>query len=249
MQTSRGAGAGSGWQGALLEVVESTDSTMEDALALARRGAPSGSAVMAGYQAKGRGRVPGRTWVSPAWESLLVTILIWKKDIAFPLPELPLRAGVAAALAVEAAAGIGVQIKWPNDLVVDDRKLAGLLCAASGDAALVGIGVNLLQEGFPDGLAMPAVSLRQASGRAVQPRALLDLILGDLGRVMADPSWRAALNARLYARGRTVTVDLLGTDRSVTGDLETVDCEGRIVLVMTDGSRLAVENGEIRPGQ
>jgi BirA family transcriptional regulator, biotin operon repressor / biotin---[acetyl-CoA-carboxylase] ligase len=101
-----------GWPGAVLEVLESTDSTMEDALALARKGAPSGSAVMAGYQAKGRGRVPGRTWVSQPWESLLVTIVLWKKDVTFPLAELPLRAGVAAALAVEEAAGIAVKIKW-----------------------------------------------------------------------------------------------------------------------------------------
>ncbi len=204
---------------------------------------------MAGYQAKGRGHVPGRSWVSPPWESLLVTILVWKRDIAFPLAELPLRAGVATARAVEEAAGIGVQIKWPNDLVVGGRKLAGLLCAASGDAVLVGVGVNLLQRRFRTALQCPAVSLLQASGRAVEPRALLALILASLAGVMEDSSWREALNARLHARGVAVTVDLLGTDRSVHGVLETVDGEGRIVLRMPDGSSMAVENGEIRPGR
>ena len=243
MQTSRE------WPGAVLEVLESTDSTMEDALALARKGAPSGSAVMTGFQAKGRGRVPGRTWVSPPWESLLVTIILRAADVAFPVAELPLRAGVAAALGVEEAGGIAVQIKWPNDLVFGGRKLAGLLCMASGGVMLVGLGVNLLQQRFPEDLAMPAVSLVQACGRRVEPRALLPAVLSSLARVAADASWREALIERLYARGRTVTVDLIGSARSMEGVLRTVDERGRLILGMPDGSLRAVEQGEIRPGR
>jgi BirA family transcriptional regulator, biotin operon repressor / biotin---[acetyl-CoA-carboxylase] ligase len=136
-----------------------------------------------------------------------------------------------------------------NDLVVDNRKLAGLLCAASGDVALVGLGVNLLQQRFPDDFAMPAVSLLQASGRAVEPRTLLPLVLASLAGVAEDPSWRDALTGRLYARGQSVTVDVMGTDRSVRGVLETVDRQGRIVLGMPDGSTIAIENGEIKPGR
>ena len=234
------------WPGAALEIRERTASTMDDALELARAGCASGSAVMAGYQEKGRGRVPGRTWISPPWESLLATIVVWKRDIPFPLLELPLRAGVAAARAVAEIAGIDVRIKWPNDLVVDGKKLAGLLCEAHGEAALVGIGVNCAQTRFPEELAMPACSILQASGRTVGARALLAAILDCLREVMDDEGWREALIQRLHGRGAEVTVDLIGSDRAERGVLETVDEQGRIVLRLPGGERRAIEQGEIR---
>jgi BirA family biotin operon repressor/biotin-[acetyl-CoA-carboxylase] ligase len=231
----------------VLETRERTGSTMEDALELARSGCASGSAVIAGFQERGRGRVPGRSWVSPPWESLLATIVLRKPDIPFPLRELPLRAGVAAARAVEDAAGIGVSIKWPNDLVVGGRKLAGLLCEARGETALVGIGVNCAQTHFPEGLMMPACSILQASGRRVAARDLLPVILGCLRDVMEDAGWREALIGRLHARGSSVSVSLLGSGRSLQGVLDTVDEQGRIVLIMPGGERVPVSQGEIRP--
>jgi BirA family transcriptional regulator, biotin operon repressor / biotin---[acetyl-CoA-carboxylase] ligase len=237
------------WPGSYVELRSSTGSTMDDAYALARSGAPDGSAVAAGYQERGRGRVPGRTWVSPPGESLLVTVLVRAAALGYALPELPLRAGVAAARAVEASCGLRVEIKWPNDLVAQGRKLAGLLCEARGGIALVGIGVNCLQESFPDDLAMPAVSLRQAAGRAVPPRELLPHVLDALAAVASDPAWRDELNARLYRRGQGVTVDLIGAGRSVSGVVRDVDGQGRLVLALPGGETTAVEQGEIRPGR
>lgn len=235
------------WPGAVLEVREATGSTMDDALALARAGCASGSAVMAGFQERGRGRVPGRTWVSPPWESMLATIVIRRADIPFPIQELPLRAGVAVARAVEQAAGVAVQIKWPNDLVWKGKKLAGILCESRGAAALVGIGVNCAQTAFPEGLAMPACSILQAAGRAADPRALLPVILRSLRHVMGDPGWRGELRRRLYARGTRITVDLLGSSQVREGVLHDIDQEGRMVLVLDNGERVAIPQGEIRP--
>ncbi len=237
------------WPGSFVELRSSTGSTMDDAYALAQAGAPDGSAVAAEYQERGRGRVPGRTWLSPPGESLLVTVLVRVAALGYALGELPLRAGVAAARAVEAASGLRVQIKWPNDIVASGRKLAGLLCEARGGIALVGIGVNCLQERFPDGLAMPAISLRQASGLAVAPRALLPHVLDALAAVAADAAWRSDLNERLYARGKDVTVDLIGAGRSVSGVVQEVDGAGRLLLSLAGGETLAVEQGEIRPAR
>ena len=131
------------WGGAPIWVRERTSSTMEDARELARAGCPSGTVVVAGFQEKGRGRVPGRVWISAPGESLLATVVVNLADTAFPLRQLPLRAGVAAALAVEETTGIAPRIKWPNDLMWNGKKLAGLLCEASGGTGLIGIGMNL----------------------------------------------------------------------------------------------------------
>ena len=234
------------WNGAPIYTVERTSSTMEDARELARAGCPSGTVVVAGFQERGRGRVPGRVWSSGPGESLLSTVVVNLTDAAFPLPQLPLRAGVAAALAVEESAGVTPRIKWPNDLLWNGKKLAGLLCEAFGDKGLIGIGMNLMQTGFPPELAGSACSLLQASWRAVTPLALLAVLLSRLKDVLTDDAWREKLQARLYARGRQVNVDLLGTERQVSGILSGVDEQGRLVLLVGNGSLRRIEQGELR---
>jgi len=234
------------WNGAPIRMVERTSSTMDDARELARAGCPSGTVVVASYQEKGRGRVPGRVWSSAPGESLLATVVVNLLETVFPLQQLSLRAGVAAALAVEEAAGIAPRIKWPNDLVFDGRKFAGLLCEAHGDVGLIGLGVNLTQTAFPPELAGSACSLLQASGRVVARLALLASLLARLKDALTDPGWREKLQARLYARGKQVSVDLLGSGRRASGILSDVDEQGRLVLRLGDGSLQRIEQGELR---
>jgi BirA family biotin operon repressor/biotin-[acetyl-CoA-carboxylase] ligase len=219
---------------------------MEDARELAQAGCPSGTVVVAGYQEKGRGRVPGRVWSSEPGESLLATVVVNLTDAAFPLPQLPLRAGVAAALALEETGGVAPRIKWPNDLVWEGKKLAGLLCEAFGGIGLIGIGVNLVQTSFPPELAGSACSLLQASGRAVAPLTLLAALLARLKDVLTDAAWREKLQARLYACGRQVSVDLLGSAGQVSGILKGVDEKGRLVLLVGNGGLRRIEQGELR---
>ena len=234
------------WKGAPIRVVERTTSTMDDARELARAGCPSGTVVVTGFQEKGRGRVPGRVWSSAPWESLLATVVVRLSETAFPLLQLPLRAGVAAARAVEVSAGIALEIKWPNDLVFDGRKCAGLLCETHGHAALIGLGVNLTQKAFPPEITDTACSLLQASGRTVPVFTLLASFLDRLKDVLADASWREKLQARLYARGRHVSVDLLGSGRMAAGVLSDVDEEGRLIIQLDDGSFLPIAHGQLR---
>jgi BirA family transcriptional regulator, biotin operon repressor / biotin---[acetyl-CoA-carboxylase] ligase len=244
METSQGIT--NPWEGAPIRVVERTSSTMDDAALLARGGCPTGAVVVAGFQEKGRGRVPGRSWVSPAWESLLATVVVRISELSFPLPQLPLRAGVAVALAVEEAAGCLVEIKWPNDLLVGGKKLAGLLCETRGDAALIGFGVNCAQTRFPPDLSERACSLFQLRGCAVPVFPLLAAILARLKTGLSDPEWRVKLHERLSLRGKLVSVDLLGSGRTVEGILLEVDEEGRLLLQLQDGQRANIGQGEIR---
>ncbi len=234
------------WAGAPIYVRERTSSTMDDARELARAGCPSGTVVVADFQEKGRGRVPGRVWSSAPGESLLATVVVDLSETAFSLQQLPLRAGVAVALAVEESAGIAPRIKWPNDLVCDGKKFAGLLCEAFGSVGLIGLGVNLTQTSFPPELADSACSLLQASGRVVARFALLASLLARLKEVLTDSGWREKLQARLYARGRQVSVDLLGSGRRASGILSDVDEQGRLVLLTGNGRLQRIEQGELR---
>jgi BirA family transcriptional regulator, biotin operon repressor / biotin---[acetyl-CoA-carboxylase] ligase len=224
---------------------------MDDALEMARAGCPTGTVAAAGHQEKGRGRVPGRTWISPPEESLLATVVLRVPEMGFPLEELPLRAGVAAALGIEDAARIGVQIKWPNDVMSPDgglsanRKLAGLLCEAHGDAALVGIGVNCTQSSFPDEIAGTACSLLQCCGRKILPPVVLSAFLSRLMEAAGRGGWQAQMRVRLHNRGRRVRAELLGSGRIVEGVLRDIDESGRLVLELSDGRLEILAHGEL----
>ncbi len=244
------------WPGASVFFKDRTSSTMDDALEMARAGCPTGTVAAAGHQEKGRGRVQGRTWISAPEESLLATVVLRVPEMGFPLEELPLRAGVAAALGLEDAAGIGVQIKWPNDVMAPDgdlnanRKIAGLLCeahgdAAHGDAALVGLGVNCSQSSFPDEIAGTACSLLQCCGRTILPPVVLSAFLSRLMEVCGSRGWQAQMRVRLHNRGRHVRVDLLGSGRIVEGVLRDIDEQGRLVLELSDGRLSTLSHGEL----
>jgi BirA family biotin operon repressor/biotin-[acetyl-CoA-carboxylase] ligase len=239
------------WPGAFVSVKERTTSTMDDALQLARAGCPSGTVAAAQYQEKGRGRLPGRSWLSAPGESLLATVILRVSDLGYSLAELPLRAGLAMAAGIEDAAGIPVEIKWPNDIVsgrgapAAGRKLAGLLCEAHGDAALVGFGVNIAQVSFPRQIALTACSLFQVCGRAVSTGVLLSAILQRLKSAPADGEWQERLSERLHRRGESVRVSLLGTGRILEGILRGLDEKGRLVLEVSGGRMETVAQGEL----
>ncbi len=236
------------WPGAVVVTRESTSSTMDDARELARTGCASGSVVYARFQERGRGRVPGRTWISLPGESLLATVVLMKRDVDFPPHELPLRAGVAAARAVEDVSGAPVKIKWPNDLVAGSRKLAGILCESAGDVLLVGVGINLLQTSFPAEIESIACSLFQVSGQKVSASLMLSRLLARLRQALRDDAWRQGLRERLASMGQRIRVDLLGSGKTMEGTIEGVDDRGRLMLRQGDGTAVLIEQGEIVPG-
>jgi BirA family transcriptional regulator, biotin operon repressor / biotin---[acetyl-CoA-carboxylase] ligase len=210
-----------------------TGSTMTDAREAAARGLPSGSVFVAASQTAGRGRFPGRVWQAAPGESLLCTLLLGSADIDQPASSLPLLAGLGVAMALEREYGLTPRLKWPNDVLLQGRKLCGVLCQADGQLLLAGIGINCLQTAFPPELASGAVSLRQALGRAVAPLQLLPVLLRELQRLLAgEPGWRGLVVDRLQGVGEQVEFRTGLTSRTglVRGCLLGIDPDGQILL-------------------
>ena len=152
------------------------DSTQTVAFALAADGAADRTVVVAQAQTAGRGR-RGRLWLDEPGASLLTSIILRPRLQPARLPTLSLAAGVAVVEALERVTGLKPRLKWPNDVLVDGRKLAGILLESRiGPSPLVvlGIGVNLAQRVFPADLAERATSVRLATGRRVDRRRAAD---------------------------------------------------------------------------
>lgn len=226
------------------------DSTQAVVFALAADGAPDRTVVVADSQSAGRGR-RGRRWHDEPGASLLVSILLRPQLPAAQLPTLSLTAGVAVAEALIHAAGLPARLKWPNDVLVNGRKLAGILLETrfGGESRLpaatvaLGIGVNVAQRAFPPELADRATSVRLAGGAADRDAllaALLDAVDRWRGRLEREgfapvrERWRALADTL----GRTVTVE------GVTGVAVDVDDDGALLLEV-DGHRRRVVAGEL----
>ena len=157
--------------GAKAFLVAATPSTQEEAKALASAGYPAGSLVAAEEQSSGRGRFRGRSWESEAGRNLLFTLYLGK----VAPPGLPIRIGLALRRAIcdyaaPLAPGFGsrLRLKWPNDLMIDDRKAAGILCEAAASGVFAGVGLNCNQDSFPPGLEGRATDDLTVRSRGVQ---------------------------------------------------------------------------------
>ena len=128
-----------------VRVVAETGSTNADLLAKARSGAAEGLVLVAEAQTSGRGRM-GRRWISPPRRALTFSVLLRPAVPAGLLGWVPLLAGVAVASALGQTAGVGARLKWPNDVLVDDAKIAGILAERWGNAVVIGTGINVLQQ-------------------------------------------------------------------------------------------------------
>jgi BirA family biotin operon repressor/biotin-[acetyl-CoA-carboxylase] ligase len=212
-----------GWR---LEVLDQTTSTNAVVVARARQGEPHGLVVAAEEQTAGRGRLD-RTWESPPRAGLTLSVLV-RPDL--PLDRwgwIPLLAGLAVARAVREHAEVDAVLKWPNDVLVDGRKVAGLLTEAVEGAVVVGIGLNVTtrQAELPHD---QATSLRLAGATVTDRDTLLKAVVRSLADVLGDrdfPSYRELCSTL----GREVRVELPGGDSAV-GIAEQVDDEGRLVV-------------------
>jgi BirA family biotin operon repressor/biotin-[acetyl-CoA-carboxylase] ligase len=221
------------------------DSTNAEALRLAAAGEPSGTVVVADAQNAGRGRL-GRSWWAEPGGSLLASWLIRPELAADRWPALTLVAGLAAARALIASAGIEVRLKWPNDLLIQGRKLGGLLAEADGRGALVvGLGVNVRQTEFPDEIAGIATSVVAAGGRLVERSWVLAATLSSFGARMHDPE--AALDeyrGLCDTLGREVRVERVGAE-PVEGIAHDVAPNGALIVEAESG-RVSVSVGDVQ---
>ena len=234
----------------------SLGSTNDTAKELAETGQPEGTCVIADEQTRGRGR-QGRTWHSPAGTALYLSLILRPKVDPEKLQLLTLTCAIATAetarefLNAESA----LDIKWPNDLLLDDRKLSGILVESAFEGncikyAIVGIGVNLNQTGFPDDLVESATSLRSQTGVECDLEGFAIRLLGNLGRWYSTFQQGASetIITRLgelssFVTGKTVTVDLGNeTINGITSGLTETGC---LKLTTDAGSQIVVSSGEI----
>ena len=249
-----------------VRAVAETGSSNADLLAAAGAGAAEGTVLVAEAQAAGRGR-QGRRWASPPRAGLTFSVLLRPDGVpAALLGWLPLLAGVAAAASVHAVAAVDATLKWPNDVLVGERKLGGILAERAGTAVVVGIGINVWQAraDLPPDAAATSLALAAGAGivgQAVDARGtglrerLLAGLLDELGRWyeswrdQASPGDADACGLRHeYVRrcatiGREVTVTMPGTE-GVTGTATGVDGAGRLE-VRTPVGLAAVTAGDV----
>ena len=208
-----------------------TDSTNERAKELAAGGAPHGTLITADEQSAGRGR-QGRTWTAPARSAVLMSLVT--RRLA---PTLPL----AAAVAICEAMPVRCEIKWPNDIWLERRKLAGILVEGRPQEgwAVLGIGLNVTTESFPPELAEIATSLRLAGVEATTESVLADL-LDSLDEWLAAPDEAvlAAWSERDALRGERVR--WAGGEGTAAG----IDASGGLI-VETENGRVTLEAGEV----
>lgn len=219
---------------------EELDSTMDAARRLARNGCPAGTVVIAGRQTRGRGRM-ARDWQSD--EGGLYMTLVLRPELAvLESPKVCFAASLELARTLREAFGVDAAVKWPNDLLVDERKLAGMLSEMEADGDLVrfvniGVGINVNND---PPAALSAVSLKQLLGREVSRRDLLAAFLERLEPRLRPDSLAETLDG-VVAEWKAFTVTLNREVRvqtlreTVRGTAVDVDADGALMLRTSDG--------------
>jgi BirA family biotin operon repressor/biotin-[acetyl-CoA-carboxylase] ligase len=250
-----------------VRVVTSTGSTNADLLAGAGQGGPDaaeGLVLVADEQTAGRGRA-GRGWWSPARAGLAVSVLLRPGAGPGPVPTsswswLPLLAGVALCRVVTLIGGVPARLKWPNDLLLGEAKVAGTLAEVGdgGAAVVLGIGLNVTTTAAelppPEPAALPGTSLALAGAGCTDRGTLLRGLLRELGqdyltwRLADGDAGRSGLRQAYLEScgtiGRTVRVSMPGA-RELLGDAVDIDGDGRLVIAAVDGSRRCVAAGDV----
>ncbi|MDR3356694.1 MAG: biotin--[acetyl-CoA-carboxylase] ligase [Spirochaetaceae bacterium] len=232
---------------------DSCVSTMDEARRLSA-GASHGTVVMAGLQSGGRGRFPSRSWVASAGKNLTFTLILRYSGFSSVPVALTLRCGIAVARAIEALEPLLsplVAVKWPNDVMLGDKKCAGLLAEYDGSVVLLGIGVNVAEDfggaGRTDAplnavsIAGALAALDEAAGADCKDaphsiQRLLEKVLAELFVTLSpdfDCLWRAELEKRLYMKGRSVrfVTGAAAAPRTVSGMLAGIGAGGELLVI------------------
>lgn len=226
-------------------------STMTEAAKLAALGCASGTVAGTEEQTSGQGRF-GRTWHSEREAGLYVSIVL-----RLELPEesvrvLSMALGLAAAEAIARATDTACDIRWPNDLLIGDKKCAGILVQVERDAFIAGIGINVNQAAFSEQVQALATSLRLSTGRLHSRECVLVELLGAVDRFVRtlsehgrEPILAMFERASSYVRGKRVAVEQGG--RIIEGVTDGIDASGFLWVRRDDGTRTLILAGGVRP--
>jgi BirA family transcriptional regulator, biotin operon repressor / biotin---[acetyl-CoA-carboxylase] ligase len=233
---------------------ESLSSTNLEAARRAAEGAAEGLCVVAGEQTAGRGRLQ-RQWVSPQGAGLYFSIILRPRFDQSAWPLLTLMAAVAVHDALLDSCALKTDIKWPNDILFDDKKLCGILAETvetpPGRAVVVGIGINLTRNSFPTEFNGSATSVEVAAGQKPALEAVLAALVGSLGsyyQTLRQPGGPEAITREWckrssYSEGKRIRVSygnetFLGTTRGV-------ECDGALRVETSPGQIKTLRAGDV----
>jgi BirA family biotin operon repressor/biotin-[acetyl-CoA-carboxylase] ligase len=239
---------GSGALDGALVHVDVTGSTNDRARALAAGGAPAGTVVVAEEQTAGRGR-QGRSWSAPRGRGLTLSV-VWRPAGGFEL--LPLAAAVAVGEACEQVAPVRCRIKWPNDVWIGERKLAGILIESRPQEgwAVIGIGINVDADSseLDPSLRETATSLRMESGAGIERGRVLAALFEALATRLHDLERDAAGVLAEYRRRDLLSgrhIAWAAGEGRLTGEARGVDENGNLVVFTEEGERVTLSAGEV----
>ncbi|MFA6456138.1 MAG: biotin--[acetyl-CoA-carboxylase] ligase [Bacteroidota bacterium] len=229
------------------------DSTNTYAKSLNKSDAPHGTVIVADEQTAGRGRLQ-RNWQSPKGSNLLFSIVFYPDFGMEKISLLPFAGSLAVADAIETVTGLSSTCKWPNDVLINNKKCCGMLAESSTASAdiekiVLGIGINVNQEDFPSELTMKATSLKIESGTNIDRVQLLQKVLEELERRYIQlsnfPAQRLLNDWRMKALlfGKKITV--LESEFSFAATAIDVAEDGSLIIQTEDGSKRAIFAGDV----
>lgn len=242
------------WMGKNLVYYDETDSTNTRAKALAEQGAPSGTLVVADCQLAGKGR-RGRSWVSPRFTDIYMTLIIKPQIPPSCASMMTLLAAMAVTAGIKEVTGLDAEIKWPNDVVYDGKKICGILTEMSSEPdcihyVVIGIGINVNSAEIAEEISQTATSLRIATGSSVSRSSLIAAVIRSLEvyyQKFLDREDLSLLmdeyNSKLVNLGREVKV--LASSGDYTAVSKGIDSLGELLVELEDGTLQKVVSGEV----
>lgn len=245
---------GTKWVGKNLYYYEDTDSTNADAMRLGEEGAEHGTLVVANHQNKGRGR-RGRVWQSPVGTTISMSFLVKPEIAPGKASMLTLVMALAVAKGIEEACDLSTAIKWPNDILVNGKKVCGILTEMKAEmdyihGVIIGVGINVNVESFPEDLQSMATSLILEKGRKVSRAEVIERVAENFEEYYEkfmeteDLSLlRDLYEERLISKGKSVKV--LDPQGEYTGISKGITDTGELVVETQDGKEQQVYAGEV----
>ncbi|TXK81379.1 biotin--[acetyl-CoA-carboxylase] ligase [Paenibacillus sp. N3.4] len=238
-----------------LHIYGEVDSTQTIAHALVASGASEGTLVLAEAQSSGRGRM-GRSWHSPAGKGIWMSLVLTPRIPVYFMPQLTLLSAVALCRAIQKVCRVDIGIKWPNDLLINGKKVSGILLESSGEderlkyvIAGIGISVNLKREDYPEQLRPIATSLAIETGTDISRESLVQTFLLEFEELYALYIDKGFAPIRLLWEALSVTLKRkIRTHTSsglVEGIADSLDDSGALTVITNTGEKIKVYSGDI----